>query len=271
MDPRHGSKRPLAEPVQLDQPLQRLSPGGNRRPVAAVLIVAAMLVAAVWQPWGRTRAPGPIAHVPAPTVALPTPAPSTAAPTPAPSQPGPPESATYVSLVDHEWTVVALLASSPAGSTEEPATQHPSPSGATGALLVLQQGVVQSSQPMERAGQPDLACHTPAVPRDERAVYLPAGRVVYLGVTFPGINPTAKVAAIDLDAPGARLRHVASVVVPLEGRTAGLGYRLPSSGPGAVLFFALPSATILPSATYRIDVTLPGTAVHRFVYACVGP
>ena len=253
---------------------ERLRPGGSRRPLGLALAIGCLLAALVWQPWGRTT-PAPAAIVqrsPAATVPAASPARPPAPPTlrPGPSvAPGVPVA--YVSLVDNEWTVVGLLSSSAAGSTEEPAGQHPAPAGGSGALFVLQQGVIESSQPIERAGLPDLACHGSEVPRDQRAVFLPAGRVVYLGVTFPAINPAARVSAVDLDAPGARLGHVPSVVVPIAGRTDGQGYFLPSSGPGAVQLFALAPPVSLPSATYRFDVTLPGTTVHRFVYACVGP
>ena len=268
--------RPRDGQVAVEHRPERLRTGGSRRPLALAVAIGCLLAALVWQPWGRTTAspgPGPVAQrSPAPTAPARPPAPSPAAsssrsvPSAAPGVP-----VAYVSLVDNEWTVVGLLSSSVGGSTDEPATQHPAPAGASDALLVLQQGVVVSRQPIEQAGQPDLACHGSEVPRDQRAVFLPAGRVVYLGVTFPDISPAARVSVVDLDAPGARLGHVPSVVVPLSGRADGQAFRLPGSGPGAVQLFALAPAASLPSATYRFDVTLPGTTNHRFVYACVGP
>ena len=267
--------RPQAGLVAVEHPPERLRSGGSWRPLALATGIVCLLVALVWQPWGTTSAPGPAAvsrRSPVPIAPVPSAAVPTGSPRGVPLPPTAPGVAVaYISLVDNEWTVVGLLSSSVGGSTDEPATQHPAPAGASDALLVLQQGVIESSEPIEQAGQPDLACHGSAVPRDQRAVFLPAGRVVYLGVTFPGISPAARVSVVDLDARGARLGHVPSVVVPLAGRADGQAFRLPGSGPGAVQLFALAPAASLPSATYRFDVTLPGTTSHRFVYACVGP
>ncbi len=233
------------------------------------MVVALVLLTLVWQPWSRTPAHGPIAVVPAPTVTL-VPPPSAAVATPAPSQPAEVGTSTYISLIDNEWTVVALLSPTIAGPAEEPAIPHPSVIPGSGApLLVLQQGLRYSTRPIERPGHPDVPCAAKAIPRDQFAVPLPADRVLYLGVTFPGINPAAKVSAVDLDGARQDFARVPSLVASLSGKPVDASYRLPSSGPGAVVLFALPRGTALPRGSYRFQIEAPGVGT-RYLYACVG-
>jgi hypothetical protein len=270
----------VADRVGIEQPLERVRAGGTGKPVGVALAIAAALAVLIWQPWGRgatSIVPPVAAQTPAVAAAE---ASASAAPTPTPrpsrsSSLGTAGSAAYVSLVDNEWTVVALLASDAASmaSTEEPSIQHGSgttwPPG--GPLLVLQQGLSYTVQPVEGPGEPDVACHAPDGPRYRTAVHLPAGRVAYLGVTFPGMNPRAHVTAAILDPAGPALRRVPSLVVLLGGMTEGWLYTVPSSGSGGTVLFAMAQPRILPSATYRFDVETPGIIGHRYLYACIGP
>lgn len=260
----------MAEPVQLDQPLERLRSGGSRRPLALVVVVALVLLTLVWQPWGRTSGNGPIAIVPGPTATLVAPPSPTAVATPAPSPAVQAGTSTYVSLIDHEWTVVALLSPTTAGPAEEPSLPHPTGvPGSGGPLLVLQQGLNYSTRPIERPGHPDVACTAKATPRLRFAVPLPADRVLYLGVTFPDINPSAKVSAVDLDGARQDFARVPSLIASLSGKPVDASYRLPSTGPGAVVLFALPRGTALPRGSYRFQIDAPGVGT-RYLYACVG-
>jgi hypothetical protein len=278
-----GEDEPAARGVE--QPVERLGAGGIRRPLGITLGIAAAIAVLVWQPWTPPRPPSP----PGPPVAtrpvvsplaLATP-PSTAgpgpsaAPTPVPQR-APDGTLIYASLVDNEWTVVALLVPPAAASSEEPALQHPSPAPwpPAGPLLVLQQGVLPVSVPIGGTRHPDLACQSSAVPRDRTAVPLPAGRVAYLGVTFPGMDPLALVAA-SVRGPGhpagIAFDRVRNVVVPLAGLALGQRYTVPSTGIGGAVLFAMTPAGILPPGTYRFEVTGPGNGSRRFLYACVGP
>ncbi len=269
------SQPPIEQPVRVDHPLQPLRPDGSRRPLGLVIAVVAILAALVWQPWGRA-ASAPVAQVPSRTPGATRAGPSAPAPgvqaVASPAGPVPSVQAgtsTYVSLIDNEWTVVALLSPTIAGPAEEPALPHPTGLPGAGApLLVLQQGLNYSTRPIERAGHPDVPCASKAVPRDRFAVPLPAGRVLYLGVTFPGINPAAKVSAIDLDGAGQVFTRVPSLVASLSGKPIDASYRLPSAGPGAVALFALPRGTALPRGSYRFQIDAPGVGT-RYLYACV--
>ena len=267
-------QRPLANPVRVEHPLQPLRSAGSRRPLGLVIVVVAILAALVWQPWGRAST-GPVAlassPIPSPAQAGPGVAPAPAVASPVAAGPlTPAGTSTYMSLIDNEWTVVALLKPTPEGPGDEPALPHPTGIPGSGApLLVLQQGLNYSTRPIERAGHPDVPCAAKAVPRDRFAVPLPADRVLYLGVTFPGINPAAKVSAVDLDGAGQQFTRVPSLVASLSGKPVDASYRLPSAGPGAVVLFALPRGTVLPTGSYRFEVTLPGTTTHRFLYACI--
>jgi hypothetical protein len=246
-----------------------------------VLGIATTIAVLVWQPWGPTSPTGPLPPAPPrPAVALATPSappalgPS-AAPTPV-SQRAPDGTFVYASLVDNEWTVVALLVPPAAGSSEEPSIQHAAPPQwpPAGPLLVLQQGVIPVIAPIGGTRHPDLACQSTAVPRDRTVVHLPAGRVAYLGVTFPGMDPRALVAAT-VHGPN-RSAHAAfgrarTVVVPLAGLALGQLYTVPSTGMGGAILYAMTPPAILPSGTYRFDVRVPGSAGPRFLYACVDP
>jgi hypothetical protein len=268
-----------------EQPLVRLRPGGSRTPVIVTAGILALLAALVWQPWGRPARPlaevvtaslGPSPSIealasPAPpafSVSSPGSSPALSVSSPGAIQAGP---AAYLSLVDNEWTIVALLTPNDAGPGEEPALPHPTdPQSGSDPLLVLQQGVNISTSPIERAGKPNLACQEKTVPRDQHAVPLPTGRVLYLGVTFPGMSPQAKVTATDLDRTGSVLSRVHSLVVSLSGQVPDASYSLPSAGPGAAVIFALPRGRVLPDSAYRFEIQAPGTAGPRYVYACVG-
>ena len=264
-------QRPLADPVRVEHPLQSLRSGGSRRPIGLVIVVVAVLAALVWQPWGRAST-APVALVPA---HAPTPSAAPASAVPAVASQGEPSplaqvgTSTYMSLIDNEWTVVALLRPNPGGPAEEPALPHPTGIPGSGApLLVLQQGLIDSTRPIERPGHPDVPCAAKAVPRDRFAVPLPADRVMYLGVTFPGINEAAKVSAVDLDGPGQEFTRVPSLVASLSGKPVDATYRMPSAGPGAVVLFALPRGTVLPRGSYRFQIDAPGVGT-RYLYACV--
>jgi hypothetical protein len=255
-------------PEPAGQALVRIGAGGSRRPLGAVAATLVLLAALVWQPWSGAAPPPASTHQPAPSSVADT---RTAAPSASPATISVnAEPAAYLSLIDNEWTVVALLSPTAAGPAEEPALPHPTDVAGSGApLLVLQQGVLESAKPIERAGKPNLACTVKTIPRDQRAVPLPADRVLYLGVTFPGINQSAKVTVADLDGASQVLTRVPSLVASLSGGPAEASYRLPSSGPGAVVLFALPRGTALPNGSYRFKVDAPGAGI-RYVYACVG-
>jgi len=250
------------------QPLARIGPGDSRRPIAAVVATVVLLAALIWQPWGHSPPRPPSNHPAAPSVAaiVPTASPRPSALTISVNA----APADYLSLIDNEWTVVALLSPTAAGPAEEPALPHPTAIPGSGApLLVLQQGVLESATPIERAGKPNLPCTVKTIPRDQRAVSLPADRVLYLGVTFPGIDQSAKVTVADLDGASQVPARVPALVASLSGGPAEASYRLPSSGPGAVVLFALPRGTALPNGSYRFKVDAPGAGI-RYVYACVG-
>jgi len=254
-------------PQPAGQPLARIGPGDSRRPIAGAVATLVLLAALIWQPWGRSPARPPSNHPTTPSVAAIDP---TASPNPSATISVGGAPAAYISLIDNEWTVVALLTPAAAGPAEEPALPHPTAIPGSGApLLVLQQGVLESAKPIERAGKPNLPCTVKTIPRDQRAVSLPAERVLYLGVTFPGINQSAKVTVADLDGASQVLTRVPALVASLSGGPAEASYSLPSSGPGAVVLFALPRGTALPNGSYRIKVDAPGAGI-RYVYACVG-
>ena len=272
-----------ADRASIEQPVERLRTGGNSRPIIMVVATVAVLATLIWQPWGRKMAPQVAARTPPqtePAVAegvTPSAAtPVSVSPQPVrPSQPSPPagpHAETYVSLVDNEWTVVALLAPSGPGSTEEPAIQHVpgSPWSPGDPLLVLQQGLNYTVGPFVSAGARDTTCESPDLTRLRTTVLLPAGRVVYLGVTFPGMDPRATVTAKVMQWTGVALKRQPPVVVPLSGRTEGQRYTVPSTGAGGVVLFAAAPIGILPFATYRFDVETPGISGHRYLYACIG-
>ena len=235
----------------------------------AVLIVAA-LVTLVWQPWGRddrsTLRPSvnPIAERDASPTSLPS-VPRTG------SDPDTQAIDAYVSLTDNEWTVVALLAPDAPTSTEEPATQHPPAWTPDGPFHVLQQGLRPVAPPAPREGQPEVTCQPTVPPRERAVVTVPAGRVAYLGVTFPGMDPRAQVRASSVDGIDVELVPVSPLVVRLVGQADDRPYTVPSTGPGGAILFATTPPGILPSGSYRFDITTPTIAGRRLLYACVGP
>ncbi len=199
----------------MEQPVQPLRADGNGRLLVLVCIVAAGLAVLVWQPWGRgSSRTAPSQASQAPAIALDQPPPSPPSPSraievPVPSS-GPAEVLAaepqpYVSLVDNEWTMVALLSADGPVSTEEPSIQHGRGSWSAGDdVLVLQQGLDDQVRPIETRKAPDAACTAPTGSRDRPAVHLPDGRVAYLGVTFPGMDPRARVTVTVLDRAGSR-------------------------------------------------------------------
>ena|SRR5438132_4185739 len=253
--------------------LERLRTGGAGRAMATVVLVATTIGVLVWRPWGTTAPSGPVAS-PVPAIAQ-----ASASSASVPVTSGSPTAASapagvgpigpYRSLIDNEWTVVALLTPTTA-STEEPANQHvPTPSlSADGPFLVVQQGLGSASR--RRIGGTTGVCSSAAPPLARPAVHLPAGRVAYLGITYPGMDPQAAITATVLGPSGATLRRVSPVVVWLDGLSPAGRYTLPSSGPGGTILFATSLPGIIPIDAYRFDVALPGAAGHRYLYACVG-
>ncbi len=263
-------------PAVVEQPLTPLGTGGSRRPVGLIIVLVALLAMLVWQPWSGgpqsagAPSPGSTAAVAGRPAAPPPTAPGVGRSAGPSGGAGSSGTADYLSLVDNEWTVVALLSPTRAGPAEEPALPHPTPPPGTGTpLLVLQQGVNFSTQPIEQPGHPNLPCTAKAVPRLRLAVPLPAARVLYLGVTYPGMDPAVTVAVADLDGANVQLSRVRSLVVSLSGQPIDASYRLPNAGPGAVAMFALPRGTALPDGSYRFELDLPGVG-QRYLYACVG-
>ena len=261
--------------------VQRVRTGGARRATTAVLAIASTLAVLIWHPWGPTGlpgsspvaspvlgtalGPGPSTGVPAPSVAaVPTSSPSTVVRA---GTIGP-----YRSLVDNEWTVVALLTPGTT-ATEEPTTPHaPLPIwSADGPFVVLQQGLGQASKRrVSEIGGSTGLCSSVAPPLARPAVHLPAGRVAYLGITYPGMDPKAAISATVLGHSGGTLRRVSPVVVQLDGLSPAGRYSLPSSGPGATVLFAASRPGIIPIDAYRFEVSTPGVAGLRYLYACIG-
>ena len=269
----------LGEHAGIELPVERLRTEGSGRPVVLALAIASLLLALVWQPWGRDGSPAPGAPAQPPTAAPVADRPTSPSRAPSPSTPGsssaPVEagSAEYVSLVDNEWTIVALLAPSAPASTEEPSIQH-NGGGAWspgGPLLVLQQGLSYSVRPVQGPVGLKAVCQAPGTPRERMAVPLPAGRVVYLGVTFPQMDQRAHLAAAVLGRSGDPLGRVAPPVVSLSGMSADRPYLIPSSGIGAAALFATTPVGILAPATYQFEIQAPGVTGHRYLYACIGP
>jgi len=111
-------ERAAADRNALEHPVQPLRTGGSRGPVALVCVTLATLAVLMWQPWSRapSTTPPSSASGPAAMAAQGSQAPAS---TPPPvgaliASPSPPPLVrfapqTYVSLIDNEWTVVALL------------------------------------------------------------------------------------------------------------------------------------------------------------------
>jgi len=266
------------KPSELDQPELVRLPSRRAVPLAVAATIVAFLALVIWAPWGRDdgqpddattaqASPGAsAASSPVPTSApRPSPTPGTADPVAAVTL------RTYQSITDNEWTVVALLTSAGSPSLEEPAQQHvpaAAPS-ADGPFVVMQQGVLPVAAPLERPGRVAAPCTATPPPRDQRVVHLPQGRVVYLGVTFPGMDRSARVDVRALGAPRVMLHQEVPVAVQLAGMQPGERYAVPASGPGGTLLFSASPTTRLPSAPYRFELRIPGVAGPRFLYACI--
>ena len=189
----------------------------------------------------------------------------------APIPAGPSVTDTYISLGDNDWSVVALLAPEKLAAAQQPwvpdATGELQAPG--GSLLVLQLGPNYSRAPIDDPGDPAAICRTRPGFRDYAAAHFPRDRVAYLGVTFPGMSPKARVSGVILDRRGLVLKRLSVVTVRLSGMTAGHRYTVPTSGSGAAALFALSPRAILPVAAYRFDIVTPGVAGHRYLYACI--
>jgi hypothetical protein len=208
-----------------------------------------------------------------PPSAAPSPAPSGAgsAPSDASTDLGAAATQRYVSLIDNEWTVVAFLSADGPVSTEEPSIQHGRGSWSPGdPLLVLQQGLDEATRPIETRTAAGTVCTGSVGSRDRPAVHLPSGRVAYLGVTFPGMDPQARVTASVVGRAGLALSRQASPIVRIRGLETANQYQVPSSGSGGAVLFAMTPPVVLPPATYRFDIESPGISGHRYLYACVG-
>lgn len=270
-----------SEQHRFQQPPERLRGGDGRRPAAVALVVVAMLALLAWQPWAPDHSATVSNGSPSPAIARSDASPAqtstagavgapTATPVVGPSPAGP---SFYVSILDNQWTVVALVTPYQPASTEEPATPHnrPEPWSQAGPFLVLQQGLIPLATPAERTSERTPVCPPTGVPRDRSAVPLPAGRVAYVGVTIPGSVPRAHVTAAIVGGPTGTLTRATEPVVRLAGMDEGRRYVIPSAGSGGAVLWARTTAGPLPPGTYRFEVASPGTAGNRYLYACVAP
>jgi hypothetical protein len=272
-----------AETLAVEQPLQPVRAGGPGRPIALIVVTAVILAALVWQPWGGGVAPG-VASSSSPAVAATVPSPAAVAdptqpPSPTPTSRGPRPSfgagaltsATYLSLGDNEWSVVALLAPDRLAAADQAwvpdATGAPQPPG--GPLLVLQLPASWTDRPVDGADEAAV-CRTQSSFRYYDGAHFPANRVAYLGVTIPGMDARAKVTGVVLDKRGLALKRLPVVSVRLSGMTEGVRYTVPTAGTGGAALFALAPRAIMPVAAYRFDIQLPGGG-HRYLYACIDP
>jgi hypothetical protein len=274
-------ERAPADRNAIEHPVQPLRTAGSRGPVALVCVTVATLAVLVWQPWGKAPSTTQLSS-PSGTAAIavegshasssqpPPPVGALSAPS-APPSPGGSAPQPYVSLIDNEWTVVALLSADGPVSTEEPSIQHGRGSWSPGdPLLVLQQGLDYASRPIASRNGQTTVCLAPGDSRARLAVHLPTGRVAYLGVTFPGMDPGARVTVSTLDRPGLALSRVTSPVVQIRGLTDGGQYQVPSAGSGAAVVFTLAPPSVLPTAAFQFDIVSPGIPGHRYLYACIG-
>jgi hypothetical protein len=289
-----GEPDRIAGPTLAEGPLQPVRAGGQGRPIAVGVAIVAFLGVLVWQPWGSGRSavrPTPSATPPAlvaaassvTPAAIPTTDDSTRLASPTPTMRGPRPSfapvptpelapATYLSLGDNDWSVVALLAPVKLAAAQQPWV--PDATGALqapgGSLLVLQLGPAYTARPIDDRDDPGAICRVAPGFRDYAAAHFPADRVAYLGVTFPGMSPRARVTGVSLDRRGLVLMRLSVVTVRLSGMTEGRRYTVPTSGTGGAALFALSPRAILPVAAYRFDIVTPGVAGHRYLYACIG-
>ena len=277
------SDPPAAGSLALEAPLQPVRAGGRGRPIALIVATAAILGTLIWQPWGNAgprvvprTSPSPAVAVAPSAAALETSAPP---PSPTPTLRGPRPSfgggqlafATYLSLGDNEWSVVALLAPDRLTATDQAwvrgATGVLEPPG--GPLLVLQLPASHTDRPI--AGPDEAAvCRTPSAFRFYAGAHFPANRVAYLGVTIPGMDARARVTGVVVDKRGLALKRLPVVSVRLSGMTEGVRYTVPTAGSGGAALFALAPRAIMPVAAYRFDIQLPGGG-HRYLYACIDP
>jgi hypothetical protein len=184
-----------------------------------------------------------------------------------------PGAVAYVSLGDNQWSVVAFMAPDRLAGADQgwipDGTGAPQAPG--GSLLVLQLGPNYANRPIEPADDPGAVCRVRDGFRDYAAAHLPANRVAYLGVTFPGMDPRARVSVVVLDRRGLALKRLSVVNVRLSGMNDRWRYTIPTTGPGGAALFALSPRAILPVAAYRFDIVIPGATDHHYLYACVDP
>jgi hypothetical protein len=253
-------------------PLERLPARSSRAPISGVLAVAAALILVTWEPWAG--APGPRSASPVPSSiarAVATATPGTAALTGrAPEAPArlarrtparSPGAATYVSLIDNAWTIVAMLGAGPVPTRAE---------ADAGPFLVLQQGAHPTTRRLDGGNARRDVCSNAGTALDPPAPVLPARHVAYLGITFPGMDPRAIVSATGVGGSAAGLRRVQSPALALVGLTAGTRYRIPSTGPGGTVLFASTRPGRLAPGPYRFEVRSPGIDGTEYVYACIG-
>src|SRR5438552_16756968 len=166
--PTLASAQEHADRAGIEHPVQRLRAEGSGRLLGVVWAVTAAVAMLIWQPWGRGSArTAPSQAFQAPAVAVdqalpshpsPSPAVEGSAPADAPGALVVADTQPYVSLVDNEWTVVALLSADGPVSTEEPSIQHGRGSWSTGdQVLVLQQGLDDQARPIDTRKAPDSA------------------------------------------------------------------------------------------------------------------
>jgi hypothetical protein len=277
---------PVADRVATEHVLQPVRAAGRARPIGVTVTIGVILATLIWQPWGRTNRPvapptpaAVVADHASPALSSPSHEASPSAlslrgPRPrfGPIASGPPGSPAYISLVDNEWTVVALLTPEAMATADQPWVAD----GAgvvlqpAGALLVLQLGPNVTHTPIDRSSHPDAACRAPDGFRDPPAAHYPARRVAYLGVTYPGMDPRARVTGVMLDRPRSVLKRLPVVSVALSGMIDGQRYTVPTSGTGGAALFALSPPAIMPVGSYRFDIQIPGISGHHYMYACIG-
>lgn len=281
------SDPPAGEPLGLEEPLQPVRAGGPGRPVALIVVTTAILAALVWQPWVGAGPRVVPSTSPSLAVAVASARPATRIETPVPPQGPTPTlrgprpsfgggalaSATYLSLGDNEWSVVALLAPDRLAAANQSwghdATGAPEAPG--GPLLVLQLQASFTDRPAETTGDPAGVCRVANGFRYYLSAHLPRDRVAYLGVTIPAMTPAVRVSAAVLDQRGVVLKRLPEVSVRLSGMTEGVRYTIPTSGAGGAALFALAPRAIMPVGAYRFDIQVPGISGHRYLYACIDP